>query len=216
MMDRTRRFAALATATVLPATVLAILWAVPAGASCARPPTVEEGMARADLVFVGRAVEVTNSGRWAFFAVEDVWKGALRGRRAEVRGGAQEGLGTSVDRTYVLDTRYLVFADSPPSDPGLRDLYGAGVRWTDDACSMSQPHTPGLVGSRPDTARLVEGTSPQERSAEPSPERADAPTGPLGGDPGSNRGSTWVWIPFVGVAVLGLLGMAAARAARRE
>jgi len=169
-------------------------------------------MARAGLVFVRRVVELTNSGRWATFAVEDIWKGTLDGGRVDVRGGARDGRGTSVDRTWVLGTSYLVFAELPPTDPGLRDLYGDGARWTDNACSSSQPYAPDLATSRPGTARLVADPSPQE----PSAGRADPPAEALGGDRGASDGSIRLWMSVAAVAVLGLAGGAAVRTGRRS
>ncbi len=145
-------------------TVLSLMAAGAAGASCRRPPVMEESAARADLVFVGTPVELTHGGRWASVAVEDIWKGEPDGDRVEVRAGPQSGF-SSVDRTYVLGTRYLVFAMAPPVDPRLLASYGEGVKWTDNECSFTQPYSSSLAESRPSTARLIEHPSPQPPDA---------------------------------------------------
>ncbi len=148
--------------------------AMPASASCAGPPTIEASIDRAQLVFVGTAVEVTNSDRWAAFALEDIWKGEPGGDRVEVRGGPQPGSASSVDRMYVPGTRYLVFAMPAPTDPRLLASYGDGARWTDNACSATQPYSASLAGTRPASAHVV--TPPS--SAQQPPGTA-APTTPL-------------------------------------
>lgn len=159
-----------ATAVILTVGLLSflVMGATAASASCARQPTIEESLARAELVFVGTAVEVTNSSRWATFAVEDIWKGQVDGGRVEIRGGPREGVGTSTDREYLLDTRYLVFAMPPPTEPPRLGLYGEGVRWTDNGCSLTQPYTSSLRDARPATARSV-GAPPQAPSIERPP-----------------------------------------------
>lgn len=157
------RLRRVATALVLTAGLVSflVMGATAASASCARQPTIEESMARAELVFVGTTTQVTNSSRWATFAVEDIWKGQVDGDRVAIRGGAREGVGTSIDRKYLLDTRYLVFALAPPPEPSQLGLYGEGVQWTDNDCSLTQPYTSSLRNARPTTARAV-GAAPQE------------------------------------------------------
>jgi len=190
-----------------------VMGATAAGASCAPPPTIEESMARAELVFVGTAVEVTNSSRWATFAVEDIWKGHLDGDRAEIRGGAREGAGSSVDRKYTIDTRYLVFASAPPTEPALLRLYGDGVRWTDNDCSLTQPYTETLRQARPATARAL-GSAPPEPAIERPPARLPQSTGTPGDRGPFDQASAW---PFaVGVAMVGGVGAVGIRYRLRQ
>lgn len=185
--------------------------ATAAVASCAGQPTIEESLARAELVFVGTTIEVTNSSRWATFAVEDIWKGQIDGDRAEIRGGAREGLGASNDRKYQLDTRYLVFALAPPTEPPRLGLYGDGVRWTDNGCSLTQPYTPSLRDARPATARAV-GTPPQE----PSIERPPATVPESAGTPGDRGPFGPGWLFALAVVAVGGAGAVGIGIRRRQ
>ncbi len=180
-----------------------VMGATAASASCGRQPTIEESMARAELVFVGTAVEVTNSSRWATFAVEDIWKGQVDGDRAEVRGGSgRENVSSSVDRRYLLNTRYLVFAVAPPSGPPLVSGFcGEGVRWTDNSCSFTQPYTASLREARPATAHAV-GPPPQE----PSIERPDATAPQSAGSPADRGPFDPSWPFALAVAAAGGAG----------
>ena len=54
------------------AALLGVVRAMAASASCSRPPPFKESLDRAQLVFVGTAVEVSNFGRWATFSVSDI------------------------------------------------------------------------------------------------------------------------------------------------
>lgn len=136
---------------VLAMVAAAVVSAPPAYASCARPASVERDLVQFDLVFVGSVVQLANHGRWATFAVEDVWKGTLDTQVLEVRAGPAEG-GSSVDRTYEAGRRYLVFAfDSTRSASG-GSMYGSGARWADSTCSSTQPYTSDLTQYRPASA----------------------------------------------------------------
>jgi len=212
VVDPVRRGVFLAVAAVL-AMLFGVLGATAVQASCAPRPTMEESLARAQLVFVGTAVEVTNGGRWSTFSVEDVWKGQLDGDRVEIRGGARDGVGTTVDRKYDLGTLYLVFALAPPTDLRLLALYGDGVRWTDSNCSLTQPFTPSLAEARPSTARLIGGTST------PGPPRVGMvppTTAPSTGMPAGAGESRQGWGLVIAVAVVGgvIAGVGAGRRRR--
>lgn len=122
-----------------------------AGASCLGPTSVDTSLREADLAFVGTAVAVTNNGRWATFSVEEVWKGDPGGQRIEVRGGPGGQVATSVDRTYVAGTRYLVFARDPGAHGSSRS-WGDDGRWEDGGCSATQPYTADLDNLRPQDA----------------------------------------------------------------
>ena len=76
-------------------------------ADCSAPPALPVAIAQADAVFVGVVETLTNDGRWAQVRVEEVWRGEVSAPVMEVRGGELAGAGSSVDRTYVLGTRYL-------------------------------------------------------------------------------------------------------------
>ena len=180
----------------------------PARASCAPRSTIEENLARAELVFVGTVVEVTNSDRWARFAVEDTWKGQVDGHRVEIRGGAREGYAMSNDRKYVRGTRYLVFALAPPTEPRMLALYGDGVRFTDNGCSLTQAYTESLAETRPTTARPPAAAPPQEPPVEAASPTTDASTKVRGGDGHRSRGHPFVVVVGVaavaGMAVIGI------------
>ena len=70
-------------------------------------------------MFVGTVVSTTNAGRWATFAVEEVWNGDVGDTVVVKAGPAPTGDPTrfsasSVDRTYEPGTRYLVDANAMP------------------------------------------------------------------------------------------------------
>ena len=132
-----------AASAVLLVVGVALGAAPPAAASCAVPPSLEESLSSAELAFVGTVVELNNLNRWATFQVEEVWKGEPGTTRLDVRGGPPGGAATSVDRTFELDTRYLVFASR-----GER-------HWEDNTCSATQPYDQSLAALRPSGARTV-------------------------------------------------------------
>lgn len=101
----------------------------------------------ADLAFVGTAVNVRLGGRWATFAVEEIWKGDPGGAVVEVRNGTPDGLGPT-DRSYSAGQRYLVFARHD------------GQAWTDSACSATRPWADLLVLDRPPGATVVSSPAP--------------------------------------------------------
>lgn len=135
---------------------LSVTWSVaPAAASCLAPPSsVEDSLATAELVFVGTVAELNNRNRWATFAVHEVWKGEPGSSRVEVRGGPPGGRATSVDRTFEIDQRYLVFAVQ--GDP----------HWEDNVCSATQPYDRALDRYRPASARTVATTTPPSEADE--------------------------------------------------
>jgi hypothetical protein len=196
-----RRGVAFSVTTAVLGMLFDTIGATEAAASCIERPTMAEAIARADLVFVGTAVEVTNVSRWATFVVEDIWKGQLDADRAEIRGGPRGNVSSSNERRYAVDTRYLVFALAPPLDRELLAMYGEGVRWTDSDCSLTQPYTSSLAKARPGTARLV--GAPQAPAGEASPVH----------DRGAlNAG----WVVLLAAAIVGLVGAASVRRRRRR
>ena len=149
--------------------------AVPSGAaaSCIAPPPLPEAIEQAQVVFVGTVVDLTNNDRTAAFKVDEIWKGEVDAMVTVVGGAVGPNVASSVDRTYVLGTRYLVFP------------HPASGRLTDSSCSLTQPYTDDLAAFRPDDAR------PPDLPAEPvaTPERAaglpvtSGPDGAPGGTP---------------------------------
>ena len=146
------------TALRLAAAVLlgaGMLWAPgQASASCAQLPSVEAGWKLADAVFVGTVTSVANGGRWATVRVDEVWKGPDQPAEVVIRGGPGGNVATSVDRTYVVGTRYLFAAGI--SDGNL----------VDNSCSATAPvDTIDLGAMRPADVRAPVGgvLSPGER-----------------------------------------------------
>ncbi|MFN2502919.1 MAG: hypothetical protein ABR540_01570 [Acidimicrobiales bacterium] len=165
-----------------------------AGASCAPTPAVPQALAESDLVFIGTAVSLANDDRWATFVIERTWKGDPGAERVEVRagppgsgGGGGNGAATSVDRTYQLGTRYLVFARAVSS--GDRS-YGARALWSDNACSATQPYTAGLDQFRPERAAPLDERTP--------PATIRAPLPPIRTPRGGGQGeASWAWVPGI-------------------
>ncbi len=238
------RLASVLFAALALALALIVGGAAPAGASCLGPPSVDTSLRDADLAFVGTAVDVTNNGRWATFSVEEVWKGDPGGQVVEVRGGPGGQAATSVDRTYVSGTRYLVFARDPGAH-GLSRAWGDDGRWEDGACSATQPYTADLDRFRPQAASATGGgvsdNPPVPRSQDggvtdnppvPAPQDGgvtDNPPVPAPQDggvtdnppvprsqPGDQR--TWPSVPVaagVGIAALAVVALGAAAAVGR-
>jgi len=152
--------------------VLPTVIGIEAQASCVPSPGVSAAIDVTDLVFVGTAVSTTNRGRWATFAVEDIWRGApgegplmVRGGPADAGGGVSSA--TSVDRNYTRGVRYLVFA-SDPAAAGAPPQWGG--RWEDNACSETQPYRDELGRFRPATAhRVDQPASPDDKLRERAP-----------------------------------------------
>lgn len=130
---------------------------VPGGAahaSCLELPAVPVALADAQTVFVGTVVSVEYLDRVATFEVEEVWKGDV-GPTVVVNGGpsikeleAGKAVGqdivTSVDRSYVVGSRYLVASHG--SEDGVL---------LDNQCSVTQVYSADLDEYRPDTAVIV-------------------------------------------------------------
>lgn len=120
-----------------------LLPAAPASASCIEPPPLEEGYAQAEVVFVGRVVQVTNNDRTAVVAVEEVWKGPDLPATVTVHGGPNDpNVVTSVDRTFRPGT-YAFFPISWSSDL---------TQFEDNACTLTQTVSPALDVIAPGSA----------------------------------------------------------------
>ncbi len=121
----------------------------PAAASCAAPISITDALAHADIVVVGTVTATRSHDRIATVTVEETWKGAV-GTTFEVFGGPdRDNEATSVDRTYQVGQRYLLFA-SEPAAHGNAAIFGG--RYEDNSCSTTQIWDPALAQYRPATA----------------------------------------------------------------
>lgn len=123
-----------------------------AGASCMPPADVPTAISQSDIVVVGTVTSARSQDRVATVRVEERWKGDV-GPTFEVFGGpAVDGMATSVDRTYEVGGRYLLFAREPAAhgDPAT-----FGGRYEDSGCSTTQAWTDALAQFRPATATII-------------------------------------------------------------
>jgi hypothetical protein len=124
-----------------------------AGASCMAPPAVDDAIRQADIVVVGTVSTTRSRGRIATVQVEDVWKGHVASELEVFGGPASENVFTSVDRTYEIGTRYLLFVHEP-SAHGYSPTFGG--RYEDNSCSDTRPYTNDLAALRPTGATSLE------------------------------------------------------------
>lgn len=114
-----------------------------AQASCARMPSLQEGVASAPLVFVGTVVSTSDGNRVARVSVESIWRGPDLPAYVDVHGSPVSGWGaaSSIDRRYRSGERdlFVLFTDRPP--------------YMDNSCSATQPYTAELGALAPDDAR---------------------------------------------------------------
>ncbi|MCI0584391.1 MAG: hypothetical protein L0227_16140 [Chloroflexi bacterium] len=78
-----------------------------AAASCIPPVPGETPWAAADVVLLGTVTATANNNRWATVHVEEVWAGPDQPVEVVVRGGPEGDVATSVDRTYMVGSRYV-------------------------------------------------------------------------------------------------------------
>jgi len=78
-----------------------------AAASCVPPVPGESPWAAADVVLLGSVTAIANNARWATVHVEEVWVGPDQPVEVVVRGGPEGDVATSVDRTYLVGSRYV-------------------------------------------------------------------------------------------------------------
>ena len=139
----------------LASAALVVVPAAGAAASCAldeRP--LEEQVSEAPIVFVGRVVDVRHHTT-ARFEVAEVWQGDVSAEVTVLGGPDEAGVATSVDRSWVVGTSYLVV---PYVEGGeLHDNSCTPTRqWTDDLADVRpagahaptpvDPATPGAPG----------------------------------------------------------------------
>lgn len=121
--------------------LIMVLFPPPARASCVQPPPLEQAIAEADVVFVGRVETTSNREREAAVAVESVWKGPDLPAQVEVFGGPrQENVAASNDRHFEDGTRYLFIPTNrrPP--------------FRDNDCTQTQRYRPALDRFAPEPA----------------------------------------------------------------
>ncbi len=135
---------------------LVVAGAPPAAASCAPPLPIADAVSNSDLVVVGTVTAARSGDRIAGVAVEDIWKGEADSH-IEVAGGPdQPGTITSVDRTYVVGTRYLFFIREPARRGGSGTF---DAKYEDNECTNTRPYTLALDRLRPTSARRIATTT---------------------------------------------------------
>jgi len=128
----------------------------PALADCQMAGPLDESIARAEVVFVGRVSEIDAGGRSAAVEVAEVWKGDVA-NRIVVDGGLDPANPAEDDRTFELGVTYLFL-------PSVVDGH-----LVDSICSATTPwDEASIAGLRPG-------------GAAPPPSPATAVTGPLAG-----------------------------------
>lgn len=154
------RFAAalaLALALVVGLPLVGLPLAHPAAASCAldeRP--LGQRIDEVPTAFVGTVLSTRHDGTTADVAVEEIWKGAPDIRRVVVQGGSgQDGMATSVDRSFTVGARYLFLPQAE------------GSLFTDNSCSPTQQWSPELAALRPEDAQVVDADEPGTDAASP-------------------------------------------------
>ncbi|MGI8791870.1 MAG: hypothetical protein ACR2H3_01610 [Acidimicrobiales bacterium] len=174
----------------------------PAGASCAAPLDVPDAIVQSDVVIVGTVTATRSRDRIATVNVEEVWKGDV-GNAFQVAGGpAKDNAATSVDRTYAVGTRYLIFA----IEPGAHSSRGTfGARYEDGNCSTTQTWSESLSAFRPASASVV---------TEPPP--TSVLTRPGATSPGESRTAWWLLAAVFATATVAGAALVRARFQRRR
>ena len=174
----------------------------PAGASCAPPRGVADAIGRSDVVVVGTVTATRSRDRIATIRVEERWNGDVGGAFEVYGGPAQDDAATSVDRTYTVGTRYLLFASEPAAhaSPGT-----FGGRYEDNDCSPTQPWNESLSALRPATATII--TTPAAPLASTPPQATSA------SDHTTRR---WLLATVLAVATIAAAAMTLSRVRRRR
>ena len=135
-----------------------------AHASCLAPPPLEQGIADAQVVFVGTVVDYGGDERQAIVEVDSVWKGEGVATLVGVDGGFAPDAVTSVDRFFLAGERYIFF---PTNEE---------FPFEDNSCSLTQPMTDEIEALTPETVTAPVDGEPIEFP--PSP--VAPPGGPRG------------------------------------
>jgi len=187
--------------------MLAIVGAAPAvGTSCAGTGSIAAEVDGGGVVFVGTVVSTTNRGRWATFAVEEVWSGGVADTQV-VKGGLPPQpdtgsfSGVGGEHTYEPGVRYLVDATVPTST-GFEAMYADEDHpfepgdLTDNPCSQTTTWSDALAVDRPASARTIDRAEPIAIvGALPDPKPA--------GSHGASRGT----IVLVAAAIMAIAGL---------
>jgi hypothetical protein len=124
-----------------------------AQASCAMPPSLQEQITAAPLVFVGTVVSTSDDDRVAHVRVESIWKGPTLSAYVDVHGSPVSGFNvhSSVDRMYRAGDRdiFILFSDGWP--------------YQDNSCSATQPYTAEIAAFAPADARPPAPVTPVEQ-----------------------------------------------------
>jgi hypothetical protein len=114
---------------IVAASAVVLSPAAPAAAQCPPAPRLEDAVARANTVFVGRVLSVENRDRTAEVEVLSVWKGRDLSERVTLEGGSSDLTAIDPDdRTYRVGVTYLVVVE------GTRSPFG------DDRCTATRPY----------------------------------------------------------------------------
>lgn len=113
------------------ATVFVAVPVTPAQAACSPPIDQITAMRRADSVFVGQVIELTDSSRVATVQVIEIWKGPDLDALVTVNGSSSGAPAVRLtDRTYLLGGIYLVVP------------FGSRSPFFDEACSATRLFAP--------------------------------------------------------------------------
>ena len=165
-----------------------------AAASCAAPLAVDGAIKRADVVVVGTVTATRSRGRIATVHIDDLWKGHLGGKFEVFGGPASDNTMTTVDRTYEVGKRYLLFAYEPAAH-GYPSTFGG--RYEDNSCSDTQPWTSALRKYRPAGARTIHH---ETRSTQPSPSLQRA-------GKAAHDGRPWIVVVALALAFAGIISV---------
>jgi hypothetical protein len=192
------RLVAVIASVLVGAGLVLVVGPRPAGASCMPPLGVADAIGRADIVVVGTVTSVRSADRIATVRLEERWKGQIADTFEVFGGPEKDNVATSVDRTYVVGLRYLLFVHEQAGPD----------RYKDNACSTTQRWSHGLTRYRPATATVVHQAPSTPGTS--GPRRSSLQVGTRSADP-----ARWPWAVAVFAGVSLLAGILIARHRRR-
>ncbi|HFE44141.1 MAG TPA: hypothetical protein ENJ18_01425 [Nannocystis exedens] len=186
-------------------------WAIPhvaSACSCLPPEPPKEALEKAQAVFVGRVLEISEEGggdmlarRRYRFEVSRFWKGEL-GETITLSSAASSA---ACGRSYAQDEQYLIYASTDPNGGGLVDFLCSRTRTLASADEDLAVLGPGKVVETP-----LPTTTPSDRE----PPRIEPPQDPASEPPATEPSPKGCTIsatestPPLGLAVLLLLSIA--------
>ncbi len=188
-------------------------WVIPhvaSACSCLPPEPPKEALEKAEAVFVGRLVEVSEEGggnmlarRRYQFEVSRYWKGEL-GKTTTLTSAVSSA---ACGRSYAQDEEYLIYASVDANGGGLVDFLCSRTRTLASADEDLAVLGPGEAIAAPQT------TTPSDREPPRIEPLSDAASGPPTTEPPPKgcRISTTESTPPLGLAVLLLIGIAGCR-----